>query len=428
MGSMTAVIAAPAPKLLTPAQRRRAKIIGIVLLVLAAFTLLVFGIGTEGDATFKFVIPGQSPTEIPDLTVPGAGSSILLAGVLAFLGAIQVTRGFGDKANLVLGIGLILFVLAFLIWAAAGSPLGAFNFTSMLRETVLRSFPIAMGALSGVLCERVAVINIGIEGMLLGGAFMAALVGSTQGPWWGIVAGVLTGGALAWVLAVLAVRYRVDQIIAGVVINIFVLGITSFLTVRLFAENPQFNNAQILKPWKVPLLGDIPIIGDIFFRQTIFVYALFVLVAGLTFGLFRTKWGLRSRAVGEHPKAADTLGINVYRMRYLNVVLGGMIAGLGGAWFIIGSVGRFDENMTNGRGFIGLAAMIFGRWHPIGALGAALVFGFADSLKQVLGILQTGIPSEFLLMAPAIVTVVVVAGLVGKSRPPAADGQPYVKE
>ena len=193
-------------------------------------------------------------------------------------------------------------------------------------------------------------------------------------------------------------------------------------------RNPQLNDVRILAPYKVPLLGDIPVIGPILFDHNFFVYAMFALVGVMTFGLFRTRWGLRSRAVGEHPKAADTVGINVFKLRYWNVMLGGLIAGMGGAFFTIGSAGSFDENMSAGRGFIGLAAMIFGRWHPVGALGAGLVFGFADSLQNKLAILQTPIPGEFLLMAPYIVTMIVVAGLVGKARPPAADGQPYVKE
>jgi simple sugar transport system permease protein len=227
---------------------------------------------------------------------------------------------------------------------------------------------------------------------------------------------------------VLSVRYRVDQIIVGVVINIFVLGLTSFLTLRVLAENSHLNQGPIFKPLAIPLLSEIPILGPVLFNHNIFVYITFLLVALLTYGLFRTRWGLRARAVGEHPKAADTVGVNVYRFRYLNVMLGGLVAGFGGAYFTLGSVGRFDENMTNGRGYIGLAAMIFGRWHPVGAMAAGLVFGFADALAQKLGILQTGIPSEFLGMAPFLATILVVAGLVGKARPPAADGQPYVKE
>ena len=164
------------------------------------------------------------------------------------------------------------------------------------------------------------------------------------------------------------------------------------------------------------------------FKQNLFVYGALILVAVSTYYLFFTRNGLRARAVGEHPKAADTLGINVYRTRYIHVTLGGMVAGFGGAWFTLGSVGRFDENMTGGRGFIGLAAMIFGRWHPVGALAAALVFGFADSLQQKLALLRTPIPSEFLAMSPYIATIIVVAGFIGKAQPPAADGKPYVKE
>jgi simple sugar transport system permease protein len=279
------------------------------------------------------------------------------------------------------------------------------------------------------MCERVAVINIGIEGMLLTGAFMGAVLGTLAGPVVGIAGAAAAGGVMAAGLAVLAIKYRVDQIIAGVVINIFALGLTSFLSAQILVENSaEYNSPGVLRPIPLPLLSDIPVLGRIFFEQNIFIYAMFVIVAVMTYGLFKTRWGLRARAVGEHPKAADTLGINVFRTRYINVILGGMIAGLGGAYFTLGSVGAFNENMTAGRGYIGLAAMIFGRWHPVGALAAALVFGFADSLQVKLAILDSGIPSEFLLMAPYLVTIVVVAGVVGAARPPAADGQPYVKE
>ncbi len=409
----------------TPAEIRRARIVGVIYLALAAFVLFIFAIGTEGDSTFGLARAGDRFANFPDLVLPSAGLGYVTAAVLAFFAGIQLTRGFGKRSTLVLGFALLLFIFAFLGWAAAGKE---FSLVGMLQLSVTKSVPITFGALSGVMCERVAVINIGIEGMLLGGAFMGALIGSSLGPWVGILAGMLTGAVLALGLAVLAIRYRVDQIIAGVVINIFALGLTSFLTSQILVRNPELNDVRILAPYKIPLLGDIPVIGPILFDHNFFVYAMFVLVGVMTFGLFRTRWGLRSRAVGEHPKAADTVGINVFRLRYLNVMLGGLIAGMGGAFFTIGSAGSFDENMTAGRGFIGLAAMIFGRWHPVGALGAGLVFGFADSLQNKLAILQTPIPGEFLLMAPYIVTIIVVAGLVGKARPPAADGQPYVKE
>jgi general nucleoside transport system permease protein len=198
----------------------------------------------------------------------------------------------------------------------------------------------------------------------------------------GVISALLSGLVLAWVLGVLAIRYRVDQIIIGVFINIFALGLTSFLTSRILVNIPDLNNSPRAQPIAIPVLSDIPVLGPVLFDNNIFVYAMFFFVALLQWALFRTRWGLRARSVGEQPKAADTLGINVFRTRYRNVMFGGMMAGLGGAFFTLGSVGRFDENMTAGRGFIGLAAMIFGRYHPVGALGAALVFGFADSLQE----------------------------------------------
>jgi simple sugar transport system permease protein len=348
----------------------------------------------------------------------------VVTAILAFLGARQWMRGFGSHTNLVLALGMGIFAFSFLAWAASGS---SFSLVGIFQETMKRAVPITFGAMSGVLCERTGIINIGIEGMLLGGAFTGAVVGSTLGAVAGMIGAALVGVVLAALLAVLTVRYRVDQIIAGVVINILVLGLTSFYTSQILVENPQLNNSPIMRAWEIPLLSDIPFVGPILFAQNIFVYAMYMLVAVTAFALFRTKWGLRTRAVGEKPRAADTVGINVFRMKYLNVLIGGLVAGFGGAYFTIGSVGRFDENMTAGRGFIGLAAMIFGRWHPVGALSAALVFGFADSLQVKLGILDTGIPSEFLAMAPYLVTIVVVAGLVGRSRPP-SDYKAYTKE
>jgi len=421
--------ALPEEKVLrSPREMRRARYLGITYLVLSAFVLWFFGVGSwgEGGAVFKLARESDTFAGVPDLSIPAGALGIGVAVALAFMGGMQLFRGFGRWQNRMLAIGFLLFVFAFLGWAAAGK---SFSLVGMLRAAVERSTPITLGALAGMLGERVAVINIAIEGQLLAGAFAGALVGSlTHNAWPGVAAAVGVGLLLGWVLAVLAVRYRVDQIIIGVVINIFVGGLTAFLTIRILAPNPHLNQTPMLRSWHIPGLGDIPIIGPILFDQTIFVYGSLILVALLTFGLFHTRWGLRARAVGEHPRAADTVGINVYRYRYLNVLLGGAVAGFGGAYFTIGTVGRFDENMTVGRGFIALAAMIFGRWHPVGALSAALIFGFADTLQVKLAILQTGIPSEFLLMAPYLATLVVVTGIIGKARPPAADGQVYVKE
>jgi general nucleoside transport system permease protein len=319
----------------------------------------------------------------------------------------------------------VAFVFGFLTWAAAGKSM---SLIGILQLTVVKALPITFGALSGLLCERAGVVNIAIEGMLLSGAFTGAIVGSASGnPVVGLVAAALVGGALGALLAVLAIRYRMDQIIAGTVINIFAVGITSFVTTRVITEHRELNEPERFTSIPIPLLSDIPIIGPMFFSGNIFLYGLFILIGLIHYGLFYTRWGLRVRAVGEHPRAADTVGINVLRTRYRNVMLGGVIAGIGGAYFTLGSTGSFVKEMTGGRGFIGLAAMIFGAWTPIGSFLAGLVFGFADALQARLSILNIPLPSEFLLMVPYVVTIVVVAGLVGRVRAPAADGRPYDK-
>jgi len=404
--------------------RRQTTVTGIVLIGLAILMALLLAPDAAGNATFRLSRPNDV-WPVPNLVVPSGPFIYVIAAILAFLGVRQFMRGGARWALLSLGIGLAFAVAAFLVWATAGK---AFSLTGMLQATMVRAVPIALGALAGVLSERVAVVNIAIEGMLLAGAFTGALVGSLAGGIGGLAAAIAVGGLFGFILAALVVTYRMDQIIAGVVINLFVLGLTSYVSSQVFSEYRHLNNAPVFRSVKIPILGDIPVIGPMFFNQNVFVYGALVMVAVSTYYLFYTRHGLRARAVGEHPRAADTLGINVYRTRYINVTVAGMVAGFGGAWFTLGSVGRFDEGMTGGRGFIGLAAMIFGRWHPVGALAAALVFGFADSLQQKLALLQTPIPSEFLAMAPYIATIIVVAGLVGRARAPAADGKPYVKE
>lgn len=405
-------------------RRRQKKVNGVILFLLAALVMGVFAFQSDGTAVFRLSLP-RDLIPIPNLAVPAAPYCYLIAAVLAFFGARQFMRGGAQWSNVILGIGLFLAVTAFLVWATSGK---SFSLTGMLEATLIAAVPIALGGLSGVLCERVAVVNIGIEGMLLAGAFTGAIVGSLLGGIVGIIAAVAVGGVFGLILAALVVTYRVDQIIAGVAINLFVLGMTSYVSSQVLTVHTELNSAPVFRVIPIPLLSDIPVIGPILFEQNIFVYGALIMVAVATYYLFHTGAGLRARSVGEHPEAADSLGIDVYRTRYINVMLGGMVAGFGGAWFTLGSVGRFDEGMTGGRGFIGLAAMIFGRWHPVGALMAALVFGFADSLQRKLAILQTPIPSEFLAMAPYIATIVLVAGLIGRARPPAADGQPFVKE
>jgi ABC-type uncharacterized transport system permease subunit len=405
---------------------RRATIVGIVLILLAVFTFWVFGLGSEAGAqsTFKLSLP-LAKYEGLSWSVNSQWVAFLASAVMAFLGGLVLRRSHLKWTNLALAIGLGLLAFAFLTWAASGK---SFSLVGMLRSTVILSVPVTLGALTGLMCERVAVINIAIEGQLLTSAFVGVIVGSAWGIWAGLIAAMFTGALLGAVLAVLAIRFRVDQIIAGVVINIFALGLTSFLARRVLSEVQHLNSPGRFTATKIPILGDIPVLGPMFFDHNLFVYVTFILVIGLHFALFYTRWGLRSRSVGEHPEAADTVGINVYRTRYRNVILGGFIAGFGGAFLTLAQVSRFEENLTAGIGFIGLAAMIFGRWMPLGVFGAGLVFGFARALQAKLGILGTPIPSEFLSMTPYIVTIIVVAGVVGRARPPAADGQPYIKD
>jgi general nucleoside transport system permease protein len=246
--------------------------------------------------------------------------------------------------------------------------------------------------------------------------------------WIGLLAAVLAGAFLGFIHAVLSIKYLVNQIVSGTVINIFSIGMTSYIASKFLTVNRDLNAPGIFPVVEVPVLSRIPFLGAILFNNNMFVYAMFFFLILLHVALFKTRWGLRVRSVGEHPRAADTLGINVFRTRYMAVILGGMMAGFAGAYFTLGSVGRFNEGMTAGRGFISLAAMIFGNWNPFGAFGAGLLFGFADSLATRLAILNVQIPSQFLLMAPYVATMIVLAGVVGRGQMPAADGEPYEKQ
>jgi len=395
-------------------QRKRARNVGFSLILLALISAFFFS-GRPGDAGFKLV---DSFT----LVLPSQPFARVLAVLLGALGAVQLYRGFGKWTNVVLAISTGAFVVGFLAWATSG---GSFNLTGMLQDTVTRSVPITLGAIAGILCERSGVINIAIEGQLLGGAFAGSVIGSLYGPWAGVLGAMAMGVALSALLAVFAIRFRVDQVIVGFAINFFSLGLTSFLSQRVLTPHPEYNIVKPFTPYAIPLLSDIPVLGVALFTQTYFVYVSVIAVVLSTWFLYRTRWGLRTRAIGEYPQAAGTLGVDVIRLRYRNVWVAGAIAGLGGAWWPIGTVGRFDQNITSGRGFIALAAVIFGRWHPVGALTAALVFGLAEAIQLKMSNLDTGIPSEFLLMAPYIVTLIVVAGFVGRSRAPKAAGQVY---
>lgn len=407
--------------------KRRAIGMGVTFLIFALLIVALFTPGTEGEHETIFVlnVTRGDVIDIPDLVFNTQLGLYVMASLAAFAGAWQLAKGF-DNVNLVLGLVAGAFIISFLAWAARGRSM---NLTGMLESTFLRAIPITLAALSGVLCERSGVVNIGIEGMMLSGAFMSALIGSVmQSYWWGFVAALLAGGLMAALLAVMAIKYKVDQIVAGTAINILATGLTSYFSSRYLQANTALNSPPTFRRIPLPLLSRIPLLGPMFFNHTLPVYLTILLVFGIFVMLFYTQWGLRTRAVGEHPRAADTLGINVFRVRYINVIMGGMVAGLGGAYLVLSSVARFDQLMTAGKGFIGLAAMIFGNWNPIGAFASSLIFGFADALQTKLAVFAVPIPSQFLLMAPYLVTMIVLAGVVGQSRPPAADGQPYEKE
>jgi simple sugar transport system permease protein len=301
---------------------------------------------------------------------------------------------------------------------------------SAINFTIRSSIPLILGALSGILCERTGIINIGIEGMMLVGAFAAfdAKVATNDWPLAssllvGVAAALLSGAVMGLLHAVLSIRYRVDQIISGTVIIILASGFTSYLFNRDAVAQGKFGEMPI------PLLSKIPVVGDIFFNNPPLTYITFILVVVVHVALFYTRWGLRSRACGEHPRAADTVGIPVNRYRYINTCIGGALAGLGGGFLVLEAVGQFQEGMTAGRGFIALAAMIFGNWNPFGAMAAALLFGYTQALQNelLLAGLQI-VPRQFVAMLPYLVTIIAVSGFVGRVRPPAAEGQVYETE
>lgn len=343
-------------------------------------------------------------------------------------------RSFFQRTALIaIVLAVILLVLAILVnttalnqytWLRVLFGVSALNFT--LRATV----PLVLGALSGILCERSGIVNIGIEGMMLAGAFGAFVAKVATNDWplaasllLGVLVALLVGALMGWIHALLSIRFRMDQIISGTVLIILATGFTSYLFNRDSVAEGKFSAIA------VPGLADIPVVGRILFDNPPLTYLALLLVFVVHIALFYTRWGLRTRAVGEHPRAADTVGINVNRYRYVNTVIGGMLAGLAGGFLVLEAVGQFQEGMTAGRGFIALAAMIFGNWNPFGALGASLLFGYTQALQNELLLAGvTTVPRQFVSMLPYVVTIVAVSGFVGRVRPPAAEGKVYETE
>lgn len=321
---------------------------------------------------------------------------------------LVAARGPLINAALVLGV----------VYAAYG--VWGFRTTAVLGFMVRYSTPLALAAMCAILGERSGVINIGIEGQMLLGAFVAFFAAASAGLLAGVAAAVAVGAVMGLFLALCAVTWRIDQIIAGTVINILAAGLTSFF----YRQGKSLESP--MPSWKVPLLGDLPVMGKVVFQSQLLTYASFVIIVVLQVALFRTAWGLRTRAVGEHPSAADTVGVNVIRYRYVNVAVGGALAGLAGAMLSIEATGSFDRNMTAGRGFLALAIMIMGRWRPLLAWAGALFFGLLNGLVNQLNFDQViHIPPQFIAMLPYGLTIVVLAVFGNGVRPPAASGQPY---
>jgi len=401
----------------------------VLTVVTALFAVLLALAPREGDATFRLAT-GNDLVALPNLVVPGTTAAWVAVAVMALLTAFSYVRVAARRKvpGWVSMVFAAVFLVGFLAWAAAGSP-SDIPAVRVIGGAVLLAVPIAFGALGGVIGERAGVVNIAIEGQLLAGAFCAAVASSvTDSPWVGLLAAVAAGVLVAAVLGVFTITYKVNQVIVGVVLNVLVIGLTSFLYSQVLVPNPELNSTTRFSNVAIPGLSQIPVIGPALFNQSVIVYLMYLAVPGVWFAMYRTRWGLRLRAVGEHPKAADTVGIKVERTRYRAVLVAGAIAGVGGAFYTVVSVSAFGKEMTAGAGFIALAAVIFGKWDPVKAALAALLFGFASNLEGALSIVGAPVPSQFMLMLPYVVTLLAVAGLVGRSRGPAASGEPYVKE
>jgi ABC-type uncharacterized transport system permease subunit len=410
--------------------------IGVFLCLLGALCAFGFGMGSGASATASFTVNYQTSNWVNGFTVQTEWVAIALGGLCAVLGVFLLVWPRFRFPVLLLSVGFLATLFSLLMWAQRTTPgfpmsLGGFVTSSLSYATIL-----IFGSLAGTMSERAAVVNIAIEGQFLGGAFCGALVGSAVGNAvtvdWGYfaggAAGILIGALLGAILAYFALRFGANQIIVGIVLVLLMTGLTGYLNFQILDVYQNLNQGNVAPYVGIPYLDKIPLLGPALFDQNFFAYIADVLVVVVSFALFRTQWGLRVRAVGEHPRAAETVGINVIRTRYKNTILGGAIAGLGGAYYTLGLAGGFSPGLTGGLGYIALAVMIFGQWKPYRCLGAAFLFGSMFVLQGYLQIYSTGINNALLVMLPYLVTIAVVAGLVGRVRPPAADGIPYSRE
>jgi len=411
--------------ILSVTQARQKRGIIAMLVMFFVFTILFYLKSNKiEDITFGFVVDKewQLINEWQISSKAGAALFLIISLIGIGISYLQYKR----NKNILLGSFFFGFgsILAFLCWTASGKFV---PFTGILQGAIMFSVPLIFGSMSGLLCEKSGVINIAIEGQLLFAACVSAMIASiSHNVFIGLVFAPIAGALVSLLLAFFAIKYQVDQVILGFVLNVLVIGITGFIYSRLLVPyGDTWNAGPTFKRIAIPLLSQVPVFGPMFFNQTIVVYLMYAVVGIIQFALFKTRWGLRTRAIGELPIAADSVGINVNRLRYKNVLLAGLVAGIGGSYFTLGAVGSFTKDMTSGAGFIALACLIFGKWTPRGAVIAALFFGFTTSLQGNLSIIGVSIPSEFMIMLPYVATIIAVSGLVGRVRAPAADGIPY---
>lgn len=425
---MTTATITPHAQIAETAKDRSKLTAGLAQALVGVFGLWAFGLGTRtGDGVHTLFGFGQNPGTY-QLSIPAKAVALALAALAVACGLVTAFAPVSKKAQRwIAAVYFVAIVLAFLVWAAAGQSAGL-PVPSVVLQTALATVPLVLGSMSALLAERSGVVNIAVEGQFLAGAFTAALTASMTGSVWvGLIAGMAAGAAMSMLLAFFANRYLIEQVVLGVVVNVLAAGLTGFFYDRLMATNgAEYNTPPLFKSWRVPGLASIPVIGPLFDQNIVF-YAAFLIVPVLWYMLYQTRWGLRTRAVGEHPLAADTVGIKVLGLRYQNLLYSGLLSGLGGVWFTVGNTGQFGKDMSVGKGYIAIAALIVGRWSPLGAFGASLMFGFAISLQYFLSPLNTPIPSAFLQMAPYAITIFVVAAIGKKARPPAASNKPFKK-
>jgi len=407
-------------------RRQRRGIISMSVMVLLFFIVFYLNSKKTEEITFGFIL-GEEWKFINEWKIESKTGALLFIGH-DIVGVLVSYRQFQRDKKVTLGVYLFGLgsIMSFLCWTAAGKFI---PFTGLLQGAIMLSGPLIFGSMAGLLCEKSGVINIAIEGQLLFAAFVSAVVASiTQNVLLGLISAPIAGSLISLILAFFSIRFQVDQVILGFVINVLVLGLTSFFyTTLLIPYEDRWNVGGSFSTLPIPLLSKIPIIGPTLFNQTIIVYLMYAFIIFIQIALFKTKWGLRTRAIGEVPVAADSVGVDVNKLRFRNVMLAGLVAGTGGAYFTVGTIGPFSQSMTAGAGFIALACLIFGKWTPRGAILAALFFGFANNLQGNLSIIGVSIPSEFMLMIPYIATIIAVSGVVGRVRAPAADGIPYIR-